>query len=52
MTIVLDTRGPQANSLAKSRGDGAGSVQVRLDPALTIDTGAKVFAVCGKGGNC
>jgi light-independent protochlorophyllide reductase subunit L len=50
MTIVLDTRGPQANSLAKSRGDGAGSVQVRLDPALKIDTGAKVFAVYGKGG--
>jgi light-independent protochlorophyllide reductase subunit L len=32
------------------RGDGAGSVQVRLDPALKIDTGAKVFAVYGKGG--
>jgi light-independent protochlorophyllide reductase subunit L len=46
MTVVLDTRGPQA----KSRGDGAGSVQVRLDPALKIDTGAKVFAVYGKGG--
>ena len=31
------------------RGDGAGSVQVQLDPALKID-GAKVFAVYGKGG--
>ncbi len=30
-------------------GDGAGSVQVHMDPALAID-GAKVFAVYGKGG--
>ena len=30
-------------------GDGEGSVQVSLDPALRIDT-AKVFAVYGKGG--
>jgi light-independent protochlorophyllide reductase subunit L len=31
------------------RGDGEGSVQVALDPALKIET-AKVFAVYGKGG--
>ena len=31
------------------RGDGEGSVQVSLDPALKIET-AKVFAVYGKGG--
>ena len=31
------------------RADGAGSVQVQLDPALKIE-GAKVFAVYGKGG--
>lgn len=31
------------------RGDGEGSLQVRLDPNLTIDN-AKVFAVYGKGG--
>ena len=31
------------------RGDGEGSVQVQLDPALKIE-GAKVFAVYGKGG--
>jgi light-independent protochlorophyllide reductase subunit L len=30
-------------------GDGEGSVQVRMDPAVRID-GAKVFAVYGKGG--
>jgi light-independent protochlorophyllide reductase subunit L len=29
--------------------DGEGSVQVKMDPAMTIDT-AKVFAVYGKGG--
>jgi hypothetical protein len=31
------------------RGDGAGSVQVQLDPNMTIGT-AKVFSVYGKGG--
>ena len=46
MTVVLDTR--PASSARK--GDGAGSLQVRLDPNLKIDTGAKVFAVYGKGG--
>ena len=46
MTVVLDTR----KTGSPSRGDGSGSVQVRLDPALKIDTGAKVFAVYGKGG--
>jgi light-independent protochlorophyllide reductase subunit L len=48
MTIVLDTRS-KSNS-GGARGDGSGSVQVRLDPSLKIDTGAKVFAVYGKGG--
>ncbi len=32
-----------------TRPDGAGSVQVQLDPSVSIDT-AKVFAVYGKGG--
>jgi light-independent protochlorophyllide reductase subunit L len=32
-----------------TRADGKGSVQVKMDPALTIGT-AKVFAVYGKGG--
>ncbi|MCY4192341.1 MAG: ferredoxin:protochlorophyllide reductase (ATP-dependent) iron-sulfur ATP-binding protein [Rhodospirillaceae bacterium] len=32
-----------------SRQDGEGSVQVRMDPSVSIDT-AKVFAVYGKGG--
>ncbi len=35
--------------LRPNRPDGEGSVQVKLDPTLTIDT-AKVFAVYGKGG--
>ena len=35
--------------LRRSVGDGEGSVQVQLDPALKIGT-AKVFAVYGKGG--
>ncbi|MEO0813906.1 MAG: ferredoxin:protochlorophyllide reductase (ATP-dependent) iron-sulfur ATP-binding protein, partial [Myxococcota bacterium] len=30
--------------------DGEGSVQVHSDPKVAIDTGAKVFAVYGKGG--
>ena len=37
------------NNLLPKRGDGEGSVQVQLDPALKIGT-AKVFAVYGKGG--
>ncbi|NBQ39653.1 MAG: ferredoxin:protochlorophyllide reductase (ATP-dependent) iron-sulfur ATP-binding protein [Alphaproteobacteria bacterium] len=32
------------------RGDGDGSVQVHLDPNVTIGTTAKVFSVYGKGG--
>jgi light-independent protochlorophyllide reductase subunit L len=32
-----------------ARGDGAGSVQVKLDPSVTIGS-AKVFSVYGKGG--
>jgi light-independent protochlorophyllide reductase subunit L len=40
---ILNPRG------VTTRGDGEGSVQVELDPALKIE-GAKVFAVYGKGG--
>ena len=36
-------------SALPSRQDGEGSVQVRMDPSVSIDT-AKVFAVYGKGG--
>ncbi len=46
MTVVLDTKVRPA----PRRDDGEGSVQVRLDPRLRIDTKAKVFAVYGKGG--
>ncbi len=49
MTIVLDTRARGTASPSR-RGDGAGSVQVKLDPNLMIGTAAKVFAVYGKGG--
>jgi light-independent protochlorophyllide reductase subunit L len=45
MTMTLDM--PQ--TLKRRPPDGAGSVQVQMDPAATIDT-AKVFAVYGKGG--
>jgi light-independent protochlorophyllide reductase subunit L len=41
MTIVMER--------PRSRADGEGSVQVKLDPTLQIGT-AKVFAVYGKGG--
>ena len=41
-TTVLDRR-------PRTRADGEGSVQVKLDPSLRIE-GAKVFAVYGKGG--
>ena len=41
MTIVMER--------PRSRADGEGSVQVKLDPTLEIGT-AKVFAVYGKGG--
>ena len=41
MTIVMER--------PRSRADGEGSVQVKLDPSLEIGT-AKVFAVYGKGG--
>ena len=40
---------PIKNKVSSSRGDGEGSVQVQLDPAVKIGT-AKVFAVYGKGG--
>ena len=45
-TTLLD-RAPKG-FVAKGE-DGEGSVQVKMDPAMTIDT-AKVFAVYGKGG--
>jgi light-independent protochlorophyllide reductase subunit L len=48
MTVVSLDR-PGARPLPV-RGDGEGSVQVRLDPNVQITTGAKVFAVYGKGG--
>ena len=48
MTVVLDTRA--ASGGASRRADGEGSVQVAMDPRLRIDTGAKVFAIYGKGG--
>ena len=45
MTMVLDRRPRQA----KRPGDGEGSVQVHLDPNVSIGT-AKVFSIYGKGG--
>jgi light-independent protochlorophyllide reductase subunit L len=45
-TTLLD-RSPKGFSTGHE--DGEGSVQVKMDPAMTIDT-AKVFAVYGKGG--
>jgi light-independent protochlorophyllide reductase subunit L len=46
-TIELPIRSPVVRRPPK--GDGEGSVQVHLDPALNLGT-AKVFAVYGKGG--
>lgn len=46
MTVVLD----RTLKPALRREDGEGSLQVRLDPQMRIDTRAKVFAVYGKGG--
>ncbi len=48
MTTVI-TRSPAAGGRRPLRPDGEGSVQVHLDPQITIDT-AKVFSVYGKGG--
>ncbi|MFN3226399.1 MAG: ferredoxin:protochlorophyllide reductase (ATP-dependent) iron-sulfur ATP-binding protein [Hyphomicrobiales bacterium] len=45
-TTLLD-RSPKGFSTGQE--DGEGSVQVKMDPSMTIDT-AKVFAVYGKGG--
>ncbi len=49
----LDDRSPDRGQPPKLRAnpreDGEGSVQVRMDPSLKIDT-AKVFSVYGKGG--
>ena len=47
MSDVLDR--PATVRTPPKRGDGEGSVQVKLDPSLKIDT-AKVFSVYGKGG--
>lgn len=50
MTIDLDTLARDGEAGVSSRGlDGSGSVQVKMDPAVQIDT-AKVFSVYGKGG--
>jgi light-independent protochlorophyllide reductase subunit L len=46
-TDILDR--PRKTNLLPKRGDGDGSVQVKLDPELKIGN-AKVFAVYGKGG--
>jgi light-independent protochlorophyllide reductase subunit L len=46
-TITIDRR--PARAAPPKRDDGEGSVQVRLDPTLTIGS-AKVFSVYGKGG--
>ncbi|MGD8810352.1 MAG: ferredoxin:protochlorophyllide reductase (ATP-dependent) iron-sulfur ATP-binding protein [Gammaproteobacteria bacterium] len=48
---MMTTTTVPLNALRRSagRGDGEGSVQVRLDPDLDIG-GAKVFAIYGKGG--
>lgn len=48
MNIALNPR-KLARACGATDGDGDGSVQVRLDPAVKIGT-AKVFAVYGKGG--
>ncbi len=48
MTVVFDSQ--RATRSSPPRGDGEGSVQVRLDPSVKIATSAKVFAVYGKGG--
>ena len=47
MTMI--TKPPIVTRTPGTRGDGEGSVQVRMDPNLKIGT-AKVFAVYGKGG--
>ncbi|TPW30422.1 ferredoxin:protochlorophyllide reductase (ATP-dependent) iron-sulfur ATP-binding protein [Pararhizobium mangrovi] len=44
MTVVHSTVTP-----VRRREDGEGSVQVKMNPAMTIDS-AKVFAIYGKGG--
>jgi light-independent protochlorophyllide reductase subunit L len=50
MSVALDIRAPVPRpALRPGRGDGAGSVQVQMDPDLKIGT-AKVFSVYGKGG--
>ncbi len=48
MTLLDLPRAPKEYT-APSRDDGEGSVQVKLDPNVSID-GAKVFAIYGKGG--
>jgi light-independent protochlorophyllide reductase subunit L len=51
-TITIDRRPPRpaiTRAAPPKRGDGEGSVQVALDPAMTIGN-AKVFSVYGKGG--
>lgn len=50
MTTIIERPDHRAQLREKpSREDGEGSMQVRLDPAVRIET-AKVFAIYGKGG--
>lgn len=50
MTIELDTLARDGEAGVSSRElDGDGSVQVKMDPSVQIDT-AKVFSIYGKGG--
>ncbi len=46
---MLDTINTPGNTSGQRDGDGEGSAQVHMDPALSIGS-AKVFAVYGKGG--
>ena len=49
MNVFTHPRVARDEAVAAARLDGEGSVQVMLDPSVTIET-AKVFAVYGKGG--
>lgn len=47
--MMMTTTAIPINEIANRRTDGAGSVQVQLDPTVSIGT-AKCFAIYGKGG--
>ena len=49
MNVVIDRRKLAQSCGDAKKGDGEGSLQVKLDPAVKLGT-AKVFAVYGKGG--